>query len=147
MGGFPGILQSFLASNLDTQGIQTFPPMVILIAETRVDYVFYFKTFDEGALKVYAELPKNISSEKEIDLYEKGIILENEIVEAKADKLYIAPWGDMLKIEEVKEYQKVSDRPFYNEMSDEEKAEIRKYSEDMRLPYEFIKFSRFSLSN
>lgn len=70
-----------------------------------------------------------------------------EVGKYKADKLYIAPWGDMLKIEEVKEYQKVSDRPFYNEMSDEEKAEIRKYSEDMRLPYEFIKFSRFSLSN
>ncbi len=37
---------------------------------------------------------------------------------------------------------KVSDRPFYDEMSDDEKKEIRKYSEDMGLPYEFIKFSK-----
>ena len=44
-------------------------------------------------------------------------------------------------IDEVKIYWKVSDRPFYNEMNDDEKAEIRKYSEDMGLPYEFIKFS------
>jgi hypothetical protein len=77
--GLPGVLQSFVASNIDTQGIQTFPYMAIFIVETKVDYVFYFKTFDEGALKVYVELPKNISSEKEIDLYEKGIILEMKL--------------------------------------------------------------------
>ncbi len=47
-----------------------------------------------------------------------------------------------MKIEEVKTYWKVSDRPFYDEMSDDEKKEIRKYSEDMGLPYEFIKFSK-----
>jgi len=47
-----------------------------------------------------------------------------------------------LKIEEIITYQKVSERPFYDEMSDEEKEEIRKYSEDMGMPYEFIKFSR-----
>ena len=57
-------------------------------------------------------------------------------------ELYAAPWGDVLKIEEVKTYQKVSDRPFYNEMNDEERLEICKYSEDIGLPYEFIKFSR-----
>lgn len=51
------------------------------------------------------------------------------------------PLGDVLIIDEVKIYWKVSDRPFYNEMNDDEKAEIRKYSEDMGLPYEFIKFS------
>ena len=89
MEGFPGIIQSFVASNLDTQGIQTFPYMAIFIAETKVDYVFYFKTFDEGVFKIYAELPKNISSEKEIDLSKTGKELENEIVEAKADKLYV----------------------------------------------------------
>ncbi len=47
-----------------------------------------------------------------------------------------------MKIEEVKTYWKVSDRPFYDEMSDDKKKEIRKYSEDMGLPYEFIKFSK-----
>jgi hypothetical protein len=36
----------------------------------------------------------------------------------------------------------VAERPFYDEMSDEEKAHIRQWSEDMGLSYEFIKFSR-----
>lgn len=65
-----------------------------------------------------------------------------EIGKYKVGKLYIAPWGDVLKIDEVKTYYKVSDRPFYDEMDDNERAEIRKYSEDMGLPYEFIKFSK-----
>ena len=60
----------------------------------------------------------------------------------KVGELYTAPWGDVLKIDEVQTYRKVSDRPFYNEMSDDEKMEICKYSEDIGLPYEFIKFSR-----
>ena len=65
-----------------------------------------------------------------------------EVGKYKEGELYIAPWGDILKIDEVTTYRKVSDRPFYDEMSDEEKAEIRKYSEDMGLAFEFIKFSR-----
>ena len=65
-----------------------------------------------------------------------------EIGKYKVGESYIAPWGDALKIDEVKTYWKVSDRPFYDEMTDEEKAEIRKYSEDIGLPYEFIKFSK-----
>ncbi len=48
---------------------------------------------------------------------------------------------DVLKIEEVNTYFTVSELPFYDEMSDEEKKEIRKYSEDLGLPYEFIKFT------
>ena len=59
-----------------------------------------------------------------------------EIGKYKVGELYTAPWG------EVKTYQKVSERPFYDEMTDDEKIEIRKYSEDMGLPYEFIKFSK-----
>jgi|GEM_PF-284816 len=65
-----------------------------------------------------------------------------EIGKYKAGELYTAPWGDVLKIDEVKTYWKVSDRPFYDEMNDDEKIEIRKYSEDIGLPYEFIKFSK-----
>lgn len=65
-----------------------------------------------------------------------------EIGKYKVGELYAAPWGDIVKIDEIKTYDKVSERPFYDEMSDEEKAEIRKYSEDMGLPYEFIRFSR-----
>lgn len=65
-----------------------------------------------------------------------------EVGKYKVGELYTAPWGDVLKIDEIKTYWKVSDRPFYDEMSDEERTEIRKYSEDMGLPYEFIKFSK-----
>lgn len=69
----------------------------------------------------------------------------NEIRKYKVGELYIAPWGDVLKIDEVKTYWKVSDRPFYVEMSDDERTEIRKYSEAMGLPYEFIKFSKITV--
>ena len=65
-----------------------------------------------------------------------------EVGKYKVGKLYMAPWGDVLKIDEVKTYRKVSERPFYDEMNDEEKTEICKYSEDIGLPYEFIKFSK-----
>jgi len=65
-----------------------------------------------------------------------------EIDKYRVGELYKAPWGDVMKIDEVTKYWKVSDRPFYDEMTDDEKEEIRKYSEDMGLPYEFIKFSR-----
>ena len=66
----------------------------------------------------------------------------HEVGKYQVGELYAAPWGDVLQIDEVKTYWKVSDRPFYDEMSDDEKAEIRQYSEDIGLPYEFIRFSR-----
>ena len=60
----------------------------------------------------------------------------------KVGESYLAPWGDVLKIDDVQTFSRVSDRPFFDEMSEEEKDEIRKYSEDIGLPYEFIRFSR-----
>ena len=68
--------------------------------------------------------------------------LYTEVGKYKIGYFYKAPWGDVLKIEEIKKYWKVSDRPFYDEMTDDEKDLIRKYSEDMGLPYEWIKFSK-----
>lgn len=65
-----------------------------------------------------------------------------EVGKYKAGEAYLAPWGEVLIIDEVQTFSKVSDRPFFDEMSEEEKNEIRKYSEDMGLPYEFIRFSR-----
>ena len=65
-----------------------------------------------------------------------------EIGKYKVGELYIAPWGDILKIDEVKTYWKVSERPFYDEMSDDERKEIYKFSEGIGLSYEFIKFSK-----
>ena len=49
-----------------------------------------------------------------------------EIGKYKVGELYTAPWGDILKIDEDKTYWKVSERPFYDEMTDDEKIEIRK---------------------
>ena len=60
----------------------------------------------------------------------------------KVGESYLAPWGDVLKIDDVQTFSRVSDRPFFDEMSEEEKDEILKYSENMGLPYEFIRFSR-----
>ena len=69
-----------------------------------------------------------------------------EVGKYKVGESYLAPWGDVLRIDDVQIFRKVSDRPFYDEMSDAEKAEIRKYSEDMGLPYEFIRFSRSKMN-
>ena len=65
-----------------------------------------------------------------------------EIGKYKVGELYVAPWGDVLKMDEGKTYWKVSDRPFYDEMSDEEKAEINRFSEGIGFPYGFVKFSK-----
>ena len=65
-----------------------------------------------------------------------------EIGKYKVGELYIAPWGDVLRIDAVKTYWKVSECPFYDEMDDDERAEICKYSEKIGLPYEFIRFSK-----
>ena len=70
-----------------------------------------------------------------------------EMGKYRPGKIYMAPWGDLLRIEEVNIYQRISDRPFYSEMSEEEKAEISRYSEDMGLPYEFIRFSRYLIGD
>ena len=65
-----------------------------------------------------------------------------EVGKYKAGESYLAPWGDILRIDEVQTFSKVSDRPFFDEMSEAEKDEILKYSEDIGLPYEFIRFSK-----
>ena len=67
-----------------------------------------------------------------------------EVGKYKAGESYLAPWGEILRIDEIQTCRKVLDRPFYDEMSDAEKEEICKYSEDIGLPYEFIRFSRIS---
>ena len=68
--------------------------------------------------------------------------VSEEVGKYKVGGLYVAPWGDVLKIDEVRKYRKVRERPFYDEMSEDEKTKIRKYSEDIGLPFEFIKFSK-----
>ena len=65
-----------------------------------------------------------------------------EVGKHKVGESYLAPWGDVLKIDDVQTFSRVSDRPFFDEMSEEEKDEILKYSENMGLPYDFIRFSR-----
>ena len=70
-----------------------------------------------------------------------------EVGKYKVGELYVAPWGDVLRIDEVRTYQRVRERPFYDEMSKSERAEILRYSENLGLPYEFIKFSRVLLQS
>ena len=65
-----------------------------------------------------------------------------EVGKYKAGESYLAPWGDVLKIDDIQTFSKVTERPFYDEMSEDEKDEIYRYSEKMGLPYEFIRFSR-----
>jgi len=60
----------------------------------------------------------------------------------KVGELYRAPWGDVLRIDEVTKYWKLSERPFHDRITANQKKVLRKYSEDMGLPYEWIKFSR-----
>ncbi len=64
-----------------------------------------------------------------------------EVGKYKVRESYLAPWGERLSIDEIQTYRKVSDHPFCDELSDAEKEEIRRYSEDMGLPYELIRFS------
>ena len=45
--------------------------------------------------------------------------LYKEIGKYKEGEVYTAPWGEVLRIDEVKTYRKVSDRPFYDEMTDD----------------------------
>lgn len=67
-----------------------------------------------------------------------------EVGKYKVGQSYIAPWGDVIRIDEVKKFWKVSDRPYFEEMAEDEKMEICKYSEDIGLPYEFIRFSKIT---
>ena len=65
-----------------------------------------------------------------------------EVGKYKVGESYLAPWGEVLRIDSVQTFSKVSERPFHDEMSEDEKDEIYRYSEKMGLPYEFIRFSR-----
>ena len=47
-----------------------------------------------------------------------------EVGKYKVGESYLAPWGETLRIDDIQTYRKVSDRPFYDEMSDAEKEEI-----------------------
>ena len=97
-------------------------------------------------------MPKKITfPESEYDAVQKRLDKQGfcyttrvykEVGKYKAGESYLAPWGDILRIDDVQLLSRVSDRPFYDEMSEEEKDEILKYSENMGLPYEFIRFSR-----
>jgi hypothetical protein len=93
----------------------------------------------------YISFPEHEHKSVQAYLYNLGYCyttrVYKEVGKYKVGGLYTAPWGDVLKIDEVTKYWKVSDRPFYDEMTDNEREEIREYSEDMGLPYEFIKFS------
>lgn len=117
----------------------------------------YFEIVDHqenclsGKLEYQSMLKKITFPEHEYDAVQKWLDKQGfcyttrvykEAGKYKVGESYLAPWGDVLRIDEVQTYTKVSDRPFFDEMSEEEKDEILKYSENIGLPYEFIRFSR-----
>ena len=114
-----------------------------------VEIVFNGK--EAAAINELGHLEKITFPESEYDTVQKWLDKQGfcyttrvykEVGKYKAGESYLPPWGEVLIIDEVQTFSKVSDRPFFDEMSEEEKNEIRKYSEDMGLPYEFIRFSR-----
>lgn len=52
----------------------------------------------------------------------------------------MTPWGDILKIVDVKTNQKIANQPYHYGMSDIERTEKRKCSKEMDSPYEIVKF-------
>ena len=80
------------------------------------------------------------------DLYRNGYCYTTrvsvEINKYEIGKTYKTPWGDYVKIDEKKRYMKLSDHPFYNELTGAQKKTIRSLSEDISKPYVVIKFSR-----
>lgn len=45
------------------------------------------------------------------------------------EEIYTAPWGDVLKIDEVRTYRKVSERPFYDEITEFPKIRFKDNTE------------------
>lgn len=112
----------------------------------------YLENINEEIIEIiydnYMEIsfPKNEYEDIQNFLDEHGYCYTTRVYKEtnkyKVGELYRAPWGDVLKINEVTKYWKLIERPFYDEMTKNQKKVLRKYSEDMGLLYEFIKFSR-----
>jgi hypothetical protein len=53
---------------------------------------------------------------------------------------YITPFERRIRIESIKKYEKISEHPFYDELTTEQRNEIYQYSEAVNKSYELIAF-------
>ena len=58
---FKGYIQSLEATNIDINYISEIPEKIILIAEPKVDYIFYYKKSDDSVNYYYTEYKETIS--------------------------------------------------------------------------------------
>jgi hypothetical protein len=58
---FKGYIQSLEATNIDTDYISEIPEKIILIAEPKVDYIFYYKKSDDSVNYYYTEYKETIT--------------------------------------------------------------------------------------
>ena len=70
--------------------------------------------------------------------------VSNEINKYKVGSSYETPWNEIIIIDNIKKYKKVSDHPFYNELTKAQIKLIYKYSEAINNPFAVLKFSRAS---
>jgi hypothetical protein len=117
-------------------------------AKSKNKEIEYLENINEKINKNYMEMsfPKNEYEDIKKFLDEQGYCYTTRVYKEtnkyKIGELYKAPWGDVLRIDEVTKYWKLSERPFYDKITASQKKVLRKYSENMGLPYEWIKFSR-----
>lgn len=101
----------------------------------------------EDRKKIISKVQKISFPEKEEDsikeqLDSRGYCYTTRVKDERGKYLrgniYIAPWGDVLKIDEVKLYGALWEHPFLQDLTEEQKKQIDGHR------YEVIKFSRFS---
>ena len=90
INNFTGSIQSLVAENFNYEKVLSLPPKLILIAETVVDYVFYFKVFDDNSRLFYAEYNEEMNISDILEINEKYFEeFENKIIEASSNKRMI----------------------------------------------------------
>lgn len=108
----------------------------------------YFKVYKtKGDLNLIT-FPKEEYESIRKDLDRNGYCyttrVSNEIGKYAIGSLYKTPWGETIIIDGIKNYQKISNHPFYNELSKSQIKLIAKYSEDIYKPFAVVKFSRYT---
>lgn len=58
----------------------------------------------------------------------------------KLGETYTTPFERTIRIENIKKYEKISEHPFYDELTIQQRDEIYQYSEAINKPYELIAF-------
>ena len=88
---FPGLIQSLVETTFEHQAVYTNPGKLILFAETTVDYINYFRTFDSSSKIFCAEYTKEMKIQDILDI-SKTIFttdITNKLVDSQPGKMYI----------------------------------------------------------